>query len=38
MIGELVDRRRWPLDAAPVDEPAREVLRELAAAATDRVV
>ena len=38
VIGELVTHALGRLDAAGVQEPAREVLRELAAAATDRVV
>jgi geranylgeranyl diphosphate synthase type I len=38
VIGELVTHALGRLDASSVREPAREVLRELAAAATDRVV
>ena len=38
MIGELVTLALAALDKAQVDEAAREVLRELASAATDRVV
>ena len=38
LIAELSDDALVALDAAPVQEPAREVLRELAAAATARAV
>jgi geranylgeranyl diphosphate synthase, type I len=38
VIGELVTHALSRLDASSVREPAREVLRELAAAATDRVL
>ena len=38
VIGELVTLSLAKLDASSVAEPARQVLRELAAAATDRVV
>jgi geranylgeranyl diphosphate synthase type I len=38
MIGDLVDRSLTALDAADVDDAARGVLRDLAAAATQRTV
>ncbi|MDQ6642320.1 MAG: polyprenyl synthetase family protein, partial [Actinomycetota bacterium] len=38
VIGELTDRALSALDAADIDDRAREVLRELADAATQRVV
>ena len=38
VIGELVTLSLAKLDASSVAEPARQVLRELAAAATDRIV
>ena len=38
VIDELVSLALGKLDASSVAEPARAVLRELAAAATDRVV
>jgi hypothetical protein len=38
VIGDLVELSLTKLDASSFAEPARQVLRELAAAATDRKV